>query len=623
MKLSVIIASLLLITGLASADSFEIDSGISSFGQQKPSEFISVKAVPSHNTLVKNGTFHVALEIQLKEGWAYYSPRPGKSDDFEPLAASIAATSDSAAIKMGEPLWPAHKPYTYRVGDQSYVNNAYSGKIVVFVPVEVTQTAQGKAELRFEIQGQGCGEDKCVRLEKTVALTTVDLGPTAITNPQWGPDLDEALNLAKPVRNFPTAQAGAVPPTLAVGLAGDNFGLAAGFGLALLAGLILNIMPCVLPVIPLKVLGIVQQAKESRRRFVTLGLAFAAGIILFFVGIAAVNIVLKVALSSAFQWGEHFQSTFFRAGMAMLLVALAVNLFGLYTVLPPRRAAQAEGRLSAGDGYLSSVAMGLLTGVLATPCSFAILTAAMAFAQSQTLLIGSLVIVTIGIGMALPYALLTAMPKLVERIPRPGRWMELFRQAMGFVLLLVAVWLIATTSGDAWPFWLVGYCVVLAMCLWIWGTWTRYDDTLKRKILVRGLAVALAVGAGFSMLAPARQPAVVMQPFDQAMMEQAKREGRPVLVEFTASWCLTCKTVEKLVYDDPAVADVLRKNNVLVLKGDVTTQQMPAEAFRRTLGEPIPVTVVYLPGKAEPVRLRGVFSSQDLISLFNKLNFGQ
>ena len=411
------------------------------------------------------------------------------------------------------------------------------------------------------------------------------------------------------------------PPALVVGNPSE-LTVWAGLGLSLLAGLILNVMPCVLPVIPLKILSIVQLAGQSRRRFLVLGLAFAGGIMLFFLGLATASGVLRVVTGHAFNWGEHFQSVSFRIAMAMLLVAIAANLFGLFTILVPGKIASLAGGTPEPSGryhaVVSALGSGVLAAVLSTPCSFAVLTVALAWAQTQALWLGTLGILVIGAGMAAPYAILTAFPKLVSWLPKPGRWMEILKQSMGFVLLIVAIWLIGSVSDYSYPLWVVAYGAVLVFCLWAWGAWVRYDSPLHQRITIRSLAVLLAVMAGVWMLRPPQPPAVRLETFDEAKIDQARREGRIVLVDFTANWCLTCKTVEAWVYNDAMVADELTHWNVLAMKGDVTTSDLPANRMLRQLQEPgVPVTVIFPPYAAgqdapEPIRLRGIFARSAL-----------
>ncbi len=562
---------------------------------------LHASAVLSHTQVTPGQKFHVALVIEVSPGWSYYSPNPGKTKDgTAPLPAFLNV--DAPDFTVDKPLWPASKGHE----EDGSILNVYQGQAVVYVPLTARADAPaGPRTIKLTLGGQACDPGTCENIDLPPLEAHVAVGPAAVADQQWTSQLAEGL-LRAPL------------PTLKI--EGLDLGVMGGLALALLAGLVLNIMPCVLPVIPLKVLGIVQQAKESRRRFMTLGLAFAGGIVLFFAAIAVFNVVLKVVLAGAFHWGEHFQYPAFRIGMTILMVVLAANLFGLFTVLAPRKAGELEAQVSGREGHASALAMGVLTGVLATPCSFAILTQAFAWAQTQTLTLGSLGIIAIGVGMALPYGLLIAFPKLVQRLPRPGRWMEIFKQGMGFVLLLVAVWLLSTLGGDSYPFWVLAFCVVLAAGLWMWGMWLRHDVPLRRQLTVRGAAAVLVIAAGFWMLTPPRPLAVQFEQFDQAKIDAAIAQNRIVLVDFTADWCVNCKTVEKRVYDSQKIADRLKELNVLALKGDVTNKGMPANALKDKLGlgGGIPVTVIFPPGGGQPIRLTGIFSPDDLLKALDQ-----
>ena len=609
---------------------------------------IQMTAVASHLEVARGQTFYVAVNVTVKSGYIFYSPDPGGTKDFSPLPARIrvlvkgagephstapASQPDTGAILVGDILWPPAKQHEYELAGMTLSNRAYEGRITIYVPLTPSKNAAGDYPIQVALEGQVCSSAECVPVNEVQSAAVVFVGDKSVANAEWGKmHLAEGLAAAK-------AASQAAPAILATHVEGADYGLVAGFALALLAGLILNIMPCVLPVIPLKVLGMVQQAGESRRRFVTLGLAFAGGVVMFFAGIATVNVFLKLVLQSAFQWGEHFQSTPLRVGMAALMVVLAANLFGLFTVLAPRRAGAAEAAISQRKGHLRAFGMGLLTGVLATPCSFAILGAALAFAQSQTLLVGSLAIVVIGIGMALPYAVLTAFPGLVKHLPRPGRWMEIFKQTMGFAMVLVALWLSSTIAHDAYPFWVAGFVVILILAVWMWGWWVKSVErgalgvgrnskearsgsspfhpspfALRPSLfVVRVAAVMLIVAAAITMLPPPRPLAVTFEPFDQARIDRASGSGRTVLVDFTAAWCLTCKQVEYSVYNNPDVAATIKQLNVLAIKGDITTADMPANELKKKFGQGIPVTVIFPPGGAKPIVLSGVFGSDRLL----------
>jgi thiol:disulfide interchange protein len=169
-----------------------------------------------------------------------------------------------------------------------------------------------------------------------------------------------------------------------------------------------------------------------------------------------------------------------------------------------------------------------------------------------------------------------------------------------------------------------GYAVLLVFCLWMWANWVRFDAPLRKKVLVRGLAVAIAVAGGYFMLRPSRGLETNFAPYRPGAIAAARQQGRPTLVKFTASWCTACLVVDRTVYDDPAVAEALRDRNVAVFKADVTKRESQAAEFLYgTFGTSPPLTVLYPPGEnAEPIRLVGEFSSQELLEALEALPAG-
>ena len=189
--------------------------------------------------------------------------------------------------------------------------------------------------------------------------------------------------------------------------------------------------------------------------------------------------------------------------------------------------------------------------------------------------------------------------------------MELLKQSTGFVMVLVAVWLISTLGGEAarYPMWVAAFGVVLAFGLWMWGTWVRYDASPAHKLVVRGLAVAIVAAGAYWMLTPPAPLAVEFVPFDRARIAEASKAGRVVVVDFTASWCLTCKFVERQVYNDREVAEQFKTLN------DISDKGLPAnDMLYQELKEPgVPVSVVFPPGGGAPSRLPGIFSKAELL----------
>jgi len=577
---------------------------------------LRASAAASHGTIAPGGRFHVAVDVRIDDGGVFYSPMPGE------IARPARMEVRADGLVVGEILWPPDRRYETDLGaGENMVNHVYKKRAVIYVPLTVPPDARGgDRSIAVTVSGQICGE-VCVDV-KASASAVVTVGPQSVPNEAWSAELAGGLARAVPAARLPSARRALEPgepaaPVAPAGVAGLT--VWAGLGLAFLAGLILNIMPCVLPVVPLRILSLAQMAGRQRRRLITLGLAFAGGIVLFFVGLAVLNVFLRTA-QQAFSISVLFQFRSVRVALAMVLVALSANLLGAFNVVVPARAAGPEGGAGArGREHLASAGMGLMMAVLATPCSFAILAGALAWAQVMPLWLGTAAIVVIGLGMACPHALLVAFPQLLDKLPRPGRWMELFKQSMGFLLLPVAIWLIFAGSDDAYPGWVVAYGVVLTACLWIWGTWVRYDAPLRRKLALRGPAVVLAVLAGYFMLRPAGPLAVGFEKFSPEAVAAAHKQGRVVLVKFTSATCLSCIYLDRTVYNDPAVAAEIIDRDIAALKADTTDADTPASKMlrERFRGAP-PLTVLLPPEGGTPIRLDGKFTKSDLVEAFDK-----
>jgi thiol:disulfide interchange protein len=219
----------------------------------------------------------------------------------------------------------------------------------------------------------------------------------------------------------------------------------------------------------------------------------------------------------------------------------------------------------------------------------------------------------IGIGMALPYAILTSMPGLLNRLPKPGKWMEIFKQGIGFVLLIIAVKLI-TALPEARISGVLYFAVVLAFCAWMWGTWVGFGTKPVRKWLVRIIAIALALGAGWIFLPAPANELIDWQSYDAQKIQTAIEHKRPVLIKFTADWCLSCHTAERIVYSRRDIAKLIEQKDVLAIKADTTEKDFPATiALQQTYHEPgVPVTILFVPGEKEPFRWRGIFFAKQL-----------
>ncbi len=377
--------------------------------------------------------------------------------------------------------------------------------------------------------------------------------------------------------------------------------------LAFLGGLIMNVMPCVLPVIALKIFGFVGQAGQEPGRVFKLGLAFTAGVFAFFLLLA----VAVVKLRGAFNWGYQFQNPFLLAGLVALVFVFALNLLGVFEIALSGGASSKLSELSRKEGYGGAFLHGLFTTLLGTSCTAPFLSTSLGFAVTQSTPVIFLLFLAIAAGMSLPYFLLTARPAWLRCIPKPGAWMERARQIMGFVMMAVAVWLLGvlgesrgaeTASAMAW------FLYVLGIASWLLGAW---HGSKLAWLAALGLAIAGYYGLLHRQLsaAPAATAAtaneaggIVWQPFSDEAVAAARAAGQPVFVDFTAKWCLNCKVYERAVLGNAGVIAKLREKGVTTFKADWTNGDAAiGAALKRFDRVGVPLYLLYRPGEEQPV----------------------
>ena len=539
----------------------------------------------------------LALHFKLEKDWHFYaSPQTAPGG----MNLKIKPSAEEDYINFSEPIFPPSHSYFDKSLEKKL--EVFSDKFTVFLPFSIEQVPDTKVMVKIDIEGAVCSGFQCRMPDFGYLNTDVKIDDNATMS-------ESKFVLPKVTEAAPTG----TPP------AGEwaSYSIWFALGLAFLAGLSLNIMPCVWPVLPLIVMRIIGQAKQNKGKSTALGLAFCLGILLFFASLAAANIILQVFYGTVLQWGDQFRNPAFVAGMALLLVVLALFMFGVFTVTVPSSIASKSG---SGRGYTGAVGMGFLAAILSTPCSFAILAAAFAWAQAQPLLPATLAIMVIGLGMAVPYGILTSMPGLLKHIPKPGRWMELFKQGIGFALLVIAVKLVSALPQQR-RMGLLYFAVVLAFSVWMWGGWVSFDTKMLRKWAIRTIAVVLAVAAGWAFLPEPLAELIPWQKYDADLIKAARTAEKPVLIKFTADWCLSCQVVEKIVYSREDIAKLIEEKNILAVKADTTTKDMPATlALKNIYNEPgVPVSMLFMPGKDEPVRWRGISFADELKIFLEKL----
>ncbi|MDD5063206.1 MAG: cytochrome c biogenesis protein CcdA [Phycisphaerae bacterium] len=559
-------------------------------------DVVAISIQKQHEVVAPNGKSAMAVHFKLKKDWHFYA-----SAESAPGGVNLELTPSSKQyLSFSEPMFP--KPHSYFDKSSDKNLDVFSNEFTVFLPFSVSDLAlkDGKSVdvvVQISIKGAVCSDVQCRMPDFGQLSTDVKIADSPMGDAEF--ILPEAAGQGESV--------------LPGGVA--SYSLWFALGLAFLAGLSLNIMPCVWPVLPLAVLRIVEQAKSRKGAKLTAGLSFCLGILLFFACLVVANIVLHVAYGRTLQWGDQLRDPTFVSVLALILVVLALFMFDAFSFVLP---ASVSGK--TGSGSAGTIGMGFLAAVLSTPCSFGILAAAFAWAQAQPLLPAAAAIMAIGIGMAVPYLVLVSIPGLLDSLPKPGKWMDIFKKTVGFILLGFALWMI-TISPQQRRTGLLFYSVILAFCVWMWGGWVNFDSKTANKIIVRIVAILLAVSSGFWLLSAPAKPLVDWKVYDAGFIEKSIADNKPVLIKFTADWCLSCKAVERLVYERKDIADLIKQKAVVAVKADTTAKDYPAtKALKDIYNEPgVPVSMLFLPGQKEPVRWRDKTFGDELKTLLEKL----
>ncbi|HEY1722759.1 MAG TPA: protein-disulfide reductase DsbD domain-containing protein [Magnetospirillaceae bacterium] len=394
--------------------------------------------------------------------------------------------------------------------------------------------------------------------------------------------------------------------------------LFAMLGIALLGGLILNLMPCVLPVLSLKLLAMAGHGGEASRKIRINFLASAAGILVSFLALAAAAIGAREA-GMAIGWGIQFQQPLFLAAMVALVTLFSANLFGFYEIplphwLVPDRVTHHEMR-----GHVGHFFQGAFATLLATPCSAPFLGTAVGFALARGAIEIVAIFAALGIGMALPYLAVTVWPGLVRHMPRPGRWMIVLKSILGVALIATAGWLlfVMATEAGARAAWIVAALMIAALL--VLGVGRRVAAPLRvAAVVVLVIAAAAAVTVWTSVPSEARVADAVTagkwQPFDRAGIDQAVASGKVVVVDVTADWCLTCKLNKRAVLDRAPVADHLMAPNVVAMLADWTRPDDGIAAYLASFDRyGIPFNAVYGPGAPKGIALPELLTDEAVL----------
>jgi thiol:disulfide interchange protein DsbD len=452
-------------------------------------------------------------------------------------------------------------------------------------------------------------DGRALRIEMKLAeppLTGVEsVKGVAVSDNGWtGSQGRKAINVAAPVGPSLGAAAGGT----AAGPSGSASGGAlAALGLAFLGGILLNLMPCVFPVLGIKVLGFVEHAHGDARALRLQGVVFAVGVVLSFVALAALMLALRAG-GTQLGWGFQLQSPVVVMLLATLFFGLALNLSGVFEW--GAFAQSMTSNLSARGRYADAFLSGVLATVVATPCTAPFMGAAVGFTLTQDAALSLAVFAVLGAGMALPVLLLSLFPALLKRLPKPGAWMETFKQVLAFPLYATVAWLawvLGAQAGNDAVFALLGGLVLMAMGAWIHGRSLHargaWRPALAAILAASGIALAWPGPHGAPAADPlaARPGELPWQAWSPEKVRALTAAGTPVFVDFTAAWCVTCQVNKRIALHNAEVVSAFAGRGIAALKADWTRQDPRITAALAELGRnAVPVYALYLPGEESP-----------------------
>ncbi|MCQ2122552.1 MAG: thioredoxin family protein [Fibrobacter sp.] len=553
------------------------------------------------------------VNIVIPDNW-HVNANVAADEFLKPSSIDVEAQG----IKFGEPKWPtAIKEYSEALDLENLV---FRGNFQVELPIESVEDGYDSTTTKVTFHYQACDNSICLApAEKTIDIKGMSLGSVKKND---GEKFAIAFDDEAKENTDSTAATVATTPASseAEPVTNEENGPAAGtlalLLFALLGGAILNLMPCVLPVLSLKLFSLIKQAGESRGRLLALGVSTAAGILVSFWVLAAIITIIKIGGGNA-GWGMQFQSAGFIAFMVVILSAFAMSFFGVFEVWLPWGATTKMDAAGQKSGLVGAFFTGALLVLLSTPCSAPFLGTAMGFAFTASAPVLFLFFTAAGLGLAAPYLLVSAFPSMLKVLPKPGAWMVKLQKIMGALLLATVVWLLWIVNEQAGGVGVGIFAVVAVLSI--------AASVALGKIAPPGVAfireIGVAVGAAavlfiawFGILAP-RYEAEVQFRFDARMAEQMTEDGwyryspalieemakagRTVFIDVSADWCITCKANEAAVLNREDFTRAMDSLNVARVKADWTRETPDVNALLRSLGKSgVPAYAIYPKGDA-------------------------
>ena len=549
----------------------------------------------------------VTVDITIPDNW-HVNANVAADEFLKPSSIEIAAQG----IHFGEPKWPEPiKEYSEALDLENLV---FKGHFQITLPIENVDTDYDSLTTQATFHYQACDNSICL----APSQVTFGVGPVGFNKKRAS--RDDAGNMhgsATSTDANGNANGNAINAPSAAGNATE--GAAGTFILllsALFGGLILNLMPCVLPVLSLKLFSLIKQAGESRKRLLVLGTSTTLGILASFWALAGIVAAVKAGGGNA-GWGMQFQSAGFIAFMVVILSAFAMSFFGVFEIWLPGSATTKMDKAGRKQGFWGAFFTGALLVLLSTPCSAPFLGTAMGFAFTASTPVLFLFFTAAGVGLALPYMLVSVFPKVLKAFPKPGAWMVTLQKIMGVLLLGTVAWLLWVVHEQAGN---VGVGIFAAISLlsiamsFAIGNIAPPGVAFFREVLSVGSAVVILAVIWFALASPkfeaevdaifkARSVQLITEDgwyrYTPELIEELAKSGRTVFIDATADWCLTCKANEAAVLNRDDFKHAMDSLNVARVKADWTRETPEVTALLRSMGKSgVPAYAIYPAGDA-------------------------
>ncbi len=617
-------------------------------GARDSADVVKIQAIPAMQAVSAGADLPVAIVLEISPGWHIWTnDRIGKGDAANGIATfegavftSIQAsnvwkvvraasaskpewltTQPSDSFTEVRVQWPEFHPVKADVGDGIQTYPVFEGQAVIFVPFSIAPDAPlGPQTIVFKLEFQACTATNCVAPSTVEVSMEVEVkaGTASGAPPAIFAEFDSEI--------FSQIHSGIAPS----GIIQFNFfdwdfsidPNGGGFLLVLIiaatGGLLLNFTPCVLPVIPLKIMGLSRIA-GNRRRCLLLGAALSIGVVIFWICLG-----LAVALLSGFTSASQlFQYPLFTVTVGLIIALMAVGMCGFFSIQLPQSIAGIDFR---HDTIAGSIGFGVMTAVLSTPCTAPLMGAAAAWAATQNPWVVFLVFGSIGFGMALPYFILSAFPQMVSHVPKSGPPSDVVKQTMGLLLLAAAAYFVGAglagllvdpptpPTNDYW--WIVSALGTIAG-LWLCWRTLQITKSVKFRCIFGSLGIAIAaisVGVGFQFSDDGIIKWVFYTP---ARLDTALKSGDAIMIDFTAEWCLNCKTLEKTVLESSSVLARLKAGGIQSVKVDLTGNNIDGRALLKKYDRvTIPLLVILDPDGNEIFK-SDAYSPSEVVKALN------